>query len=59
MKKINIEQAVGIALYHDITAMRDAFKDAAFMRGYYYKRGYPRPVVHWQTHCVRSGGKFR
>lgn len=34
MKKINVEEAVGMALCHDITAMRDGFKGAAFKRGH-------------------------
>ena len=34
MKKINVEHAVGLTLCHDITAMRDGFKGAAFKRGH-------------------------
>ena len=34
MKKIRVEDAVGLALCHDITAMRDGFKGAAFKRGH-------------------------
>ena len=34
MKKIKVEEAVGLALCHDITAMRDGFKGAAFRRGH-------------------------
>lgn len=34
MKKIRVEDAVGMALCHDITAMRDGFKGAAFQRGH-------------------------
>ncbi len=34
MKKINVENAIGMALCHDITAMRDGFKGAAFKRGH-------------------------
>lgn len=34
MKKINVEDAVGLTLCHDITAMRDGFKGAAFKRGH-------------------------
>lgn len=34
MKKIKIEDAVGMTLCHDITAMRDGFKGAAFHRGH-------------------------
>lgn len=34
MKKIEIEKAVGMTLCHDITAMRDGFKGAAFKRGH-------------------------
>ena len=34
MKKINVEDAVGLPLCHDITAMRDGFKGAAFKRGH-------------------------
>lgn len=34
MKKINVEDAVGMELCHDITAMYDGFKGAAFKRGH-------------------------
>lgn len=34
MKKINIENAVGLELCHDITEMKDGFKGAAFKRGH-------------------------
>lgn len=34
MKKIRVEDAVGQTLCHDITAMRDGFKGAAFRRGH-------------------------
>ena len=34
MKKINVEDAVGMELCHDITAMRDGFKGALFKRGH-------------------------
>ncbi len=34
MKKIKVENAVGMTLCHDITAMRDGFKGAAFRRGH-------------------------
>ncbi|MGI6019902.1 MAG: molybdopterin-binding protein [Lachnospiraceae bacterium] len=34
MKKINVEDAVGMTLCHDITAMRDGFKGALFKRGH-------------------------
>ena len=34
MKKIEVEKAVGMTLCHDITAMRDGFKGAAFRRGH-------------------------
>lgn len=34
MKKIEVENAVGMTLCHDITAMRDGFKGAAFRRGH-------------------------
>ncbi len=37
MKKINVEDAVGMSLCHDITAMRDGFKGAAFKRGHVIK----------------------
>ena len=30
MKKINVEDAVGMELCHDITAIRDGFKGAEF-----------------------------
>lgn len=34
MKKIKVENAVGMALCHDVTAMYDGFKGAAFKRGH-------------------------
>lgn len=34
MKKIKVEDAIGMELCHDITAMRDGFKGAAFKRGH-------------------------
>ncbi len=34
MKKIPVENAIGMTLCHDITAMRDGFKGAAFQRGH-------------------------
>ena len=34
MKKVNIENAVGMELCHDITEMKDGFKGAAFKRGH-------------------------
>lgn len=34
MKKVNVENAVGMQLCHDITAMYDGFKGAAFKRGH-------------------------
>ena len=34
MKKVNVEAAIGLTLCHDITAMRDGFKGAAFRRGH-------------------------
>ena len=34
MKKVTVENAVGLTLCHDITAMRDGFKGAAFRRGH-------------------------
>ena len=34
MKKIPVEQAVGMELCHDITEMKDGFKGAAFKRGH-------------------------
>lgn len=34
MKKIRVEDAVGMALCHDVTAMYDGFKGAAFKRGH-------------------------
>ena len=34
MKKVKVEDAVGLALCHDVTAMRDGFKGAAFRRGH-------------------------
>ena len=34
MKKVTVEEAIGMELCHDITAMRDGFKGAAFKRGH-------------------------
>lgn len=38
MKKINIEDAVGLELCHDVTAMYDGFKGAAFKRGHIIRK---------------------
>lgn len=37
MRKIKVEDAVGMTLCHDITAMRDGFKGAAFKRNHIIK----------------------
>ena len=34
MKKVKVEEAVGLTLCHDLTEMRDGFKGAAFRRGH-------------------------
>lgn len=34
MKKVKVEEAVGMELCHDVTAVRDGFKGAAFKRGH-------------------------
>lgn len=34
MKKIRVQDAIGMELCHDVTAMRDGFKGAAFKRGH-------------------------
>lgn len=34
MKKVNVEDAVGMTLCHDMTAMRDGFKGPVFKRGH-------------------------
>lgn len=34
MRKINVENAIGMELCHDITEMKDGFKGAAFKRGH-------------------------
>ena len=34
MKKVRVEEAVGLTLCHDLTEMRDGFKGAAFKRGH-------------------------
>lgn len=34
MKKVKVEDAIGMELCHDITAIRDGFKGAAFRRGH-------------------------
>lgn len=34
MKKVRVEDAVGMTLCHDVTAMRDGFKGAEFSRGH-------------------------
>ena len=37
MKKIRVEDAVGLTLCHDLTEMKDGFKGAAFKRGHVIK----------------------
>lgn len=39
MKKVQVEQAIGLELCHDITEMRDGFKGAAFKRGHTITEG--------------------
>ena len=34
MKKVSVQEAVGMALCHDITEMNDHFKGVAFKRGH-------------------------
>ena len=34
MKKVRVEDAVGMTLCHDLTEMRDGFKGPAFRRGH-------------------------
>ena len=34
MKKVKVQDAIGMTLCHDITAMVDGFKGAAFKRGH-------------------------
>ena len=34
MRKVKVEEAVGLTLCHDLTEMRDGFKSPAFRRGY-------------------------
>ena len=38
MKKIKVEDAIGLTLCHDITAMRDGFKGPAFRRGHVIRK---------------------
>lgn len=37
MKKVNIEDAIGMELCHDVTEMKDGFKGAVFKRGHVIK----------------------
>lgn len=39
MRKVRVEQAIGLELCHDITEMRDDFKGAAFKRGHTITEG--------------------
>ena len=34
MKKVNVQDAIGMELCHDITEMNDGFKGVAFKRGH-------------------------
>ena len=45
MKKIKVEDAVGMTLCHDITAMRDGFKGAAFKRGHVIREEDIEPLL--------------
>lgn len=59
MKKVNIENAVGMELCHDVTAMYDGFKGALFKRGHIIKEeDVPRfldigkrTVFVWEEHA--------
>ena len=43
MKKVNVQDAIGMALCHDITEMNDGFKGVAFKRGHIIR---PEDVEH-------------
>lgn len=59
MKKIKVEDAVGMTLCHDITAMRDGFKGAAFRRGHVITEADIEPLLDlgkrtvfvWEEHA--------
>lgn len=53
MKKVKVEDAVGMTLCHDITAMRDGFKGAAFKRGHIITEGdIPQSPERGLPRCV-------
>lgn len=47
MKKVRVEDAVGLQLCHDLTEMKDGFKGAAFKRGH---------VIRETFLLIQSGG---
>lgn len=59
MKKVNVENAVGMELCHDITEMKDGFKGAAFKRGHIIEQADiphlldigKRTVFVWEEHA--------
>lgn len=59
MKKVKVEDAVGMTLCHDITAMRDGFKGAEFKRGHVIEEGDiprlldigKRTIFVWEEHA--------
>ena len=59
MKKIRVENAVGMELCHDITEMKDGFKGAAFKRGYIIRPEDIPHLQHRQADGIRLGGAGR
>ena len=59
MKKVKVEDAVGMTLCHDITAMRDGFKGAEFKRGHVIEEADiprlldigKRTIFAWEEHA--------
>lgn len=59
MKKVKVEDAVGMTLCHDITAMRDGFKGAEFQRGHVIEKADiprlldigKRTIFVWEEHA--------
>ena len=55
MKKVKVEDAVGMTLCHDITAMYDGFKGALFKRGHVIEEADIPRMLDRQAHGVHLG----
>ena len=53
MKKINVQDAIGMTLCHDITEMNDGFKGVAFKRGHILRQEDVEHILDISNHTMR------